>query len=77
MTGAVSNISFNLPVRRLLNQAFLTLAINAGMDSGVMDPTNRDLLGIMYATEAMLGQDDYCMEYIGAYREGKFGPIKE
>lgn len=77
VTGAVSNISFNLPVRRLLNQAFLTLAINAGMDSGVMDPTNRDLLGIMYATEAMLGQDDYCMEYIGAYREGKFGPIKE
>lgn len=77
VTGAVSNISFNLPVRRLLNQAFLTLAINAGMDSGVMDPTNRDLLGIMYATEVMLGQDDYCMEYIGAYREGKFGPIKE
>ena len=47
------------------------------MDSGVMDPTNRDLAGIMYATEAMLGQDDYCMEYIRAYREGKFGPIKE
>ena len=76
MTGAVSNISFNLPVRRLLNQAFLVLAMNAGMDSGVMDPTNRDLLGTVYATEAMLGLDDYCMEYISAYREGKFGPVK-
>ena len=76
VTGAVSNISFNLPVRKLLNQAFLVLAMNAGMDSGVMDPTNRDLLGMMYATEAMLGLDDYCMEYIGAYREGKFGPVK-
>ena len=76
VTGAVSNISFNLPVRRLLNQAFLVLAMNAGMDSGVMDPTNRDLLGMVYATEAMLGMDEYCMEYIGAYREGKFGAVK-
>ena len=76
ITGAVSNISFNLPVRRLLNQAFLVLAMNAGADSAVMDPLNRDLLGMMYATEAMLGMDDYCMEYISAYREGKFGPVK-
>ena len=76
VTGAVSNISFNLPVRRLLNQAFLVLAMNAGMDSAVMDPTNRDMMGMMYATEAMLDLDDYCMEYIGAYRDGKFGPVK-
>ena len=26
--------------------------------------------------EALLGLDDYCMEYIGAYREGLFGPVK-
>ena len=76
VTGAVSNISFNLPVRKLLNQAFLVLAMNAGMDSGVMDPTNRDMMGMMYATEAMLGMDEYCLEYISAYREGKFGPAK-
>lgn len=76
VTGAVSNISFNLPVRKLLNQAFLVLAMKAGMDSAVLDPTNRDMMGMMYATEAMLGLDEYCMEYIGAYREGKFGPVK-
>ncbi|MEA4965178.1 MAG: methyltetrahydrofolate cobalamin methyltransferase [Oscillospiraceae bacterium] len=76
ITGAVSNISFNLPVRKLLNQAFLALTMSAGMDSGVMDPTNRDLMGMMYATEAMLGLDDYCMEYISAYRQGIFGPVK-
>ena len=57
-------------------QAFLVLAMNAGMDSGVLDPTNRDMMGMMYATEAMLGLDEYCMEYISAYREGKFGPVK-
>lgn len=77
VTGAVSNISFNLPVRKLLNQAFLVLCMNAGMDSGVMDPTNRDMMGMMYATEAMLGLDEYCIEYIGAYRDGKFGPMKQ
>ena len=76
VTGAVSNISFNLPVRKLLNQAFLVLAMKAGMDSAVLDPTNRDMMGMMYATEAMLGLDEYCMEYIGAYRDGKFGPVK-
>ena len=76
VTGAVSNISFNLPVRKVLNQAFLVLSMNAGMDSAVLDPTNRDMMGMMYATEAMLGLDDYCMEYIGAYRDGIFGPVK-
>ena len=76
VTGAVSNISFNLPVRKVLNQAFLVLAMNAGMDSAVLDPTNRDMMGMMYATEAMLGLDDYCIEYISAYRDGIFGPVK-
>ena len=33
------------------------------------------LMGMMYATEAMLGLDEYCMEYISAYREGIFGPV--
>lgn len=76
VTGAVSNISYNLPVRKVLNQAFLVLCMNAGMDSAVMDPTNRDMMGMLYATEAMLGLDEYCIEYIGAYRDGKFGPVK-
>lgn len=76
VTGGFSNISYNLPARKLVNQAFCVLAINAGMDSGIIDPTNQDLLGIIYATEALLGQDEYCMEYIGAYREGLFGQKK-
>ena len=76
ITAAVSNISFNLPVRKLLNLGFTVLAMNAGLDSAILDPTNRDLTGLIYATEALLGQDEYCMEYIGAYRRGLFGPIK-
>ena len=76
ITAAVSNISFNLPVRKLLNMSFTVLAMNYGLDSAILDPTNRDMLGLIYATEAMLGQDDFCMEYIEAYRDGLFGPKK-
>ena len=77
ITAPISNISFNLPVRKLINLGFMVLAMNAGLDSGILDPTNRDMLGLIYATEALLGEDDYCMEYIGAYREGLIGPVKK
>jgi len=73
ISGAISNISFNLPVRRLVNQAFAVLAINAGMDSAVMDPLSQDLRGVIYAAEAMIGLDDFCAEYTSAYRAGVFG----
>ena len=76
ITAAVSNISFNLPVRKMLNLGFTVLAMNAGLDSAILDPTNRDMMGLIYATEALLGQDEFCMEYIEAYRDGKFGPVK-
>lgn len=74
ISGAISNISFNLPYRKIVNIAFAVLAINSGMDSAVMDPLNRDLRGAIYAAEAMIGEDFMCMEYIGAFREGIFGP---
>ena len=77
ITAAVSNISFNLPVRKLINYGFVVLAMNAGLDSAIVDPTNRDMLGLIYATEALLGLDDYCKEYIGAYRDGMIGPVKK
>jgi len=70
ISGAISNVSFNLPVRRLVNQAFAALAINAGMDCAVLDPLNNDLRGVIFAAEAMLGLDDLCVEYVTAYREG-------
>lgn len=76
ITAAVSNISFNLPVRKLINLGFTVLAMNAGLDSAILDPTNKDMLGLIYATEALLGEDMYCIEYIGAYREGLIGVKK-
>ena len=76
ISGAISNISFNLPARKLVNQAFAVLAINAGMDGSVMDPLSQDLRGVIYAAEAMIGLDDFCAEYTSAYREGIFGAKK-
>lgn len=76
LTSGLSNISFGLPVRKMINMAFMALAMNAGMDSAIVDPLNRDMMGVIYATEALLGQDEYCMEYLSAYREGVFGPTK-
>lgn len=75
IVGAISNISFNLPARALINQTFATLAVAAGMDAGVLDPMNRGMRGAIYATEACMGLDEYCMEYIGAFREGIIGPV--
>ncbi|NCB90943.1 MAG: methyltetrahydrofolate cobalamin methyltransferase [Clostridia bacterium] len=72
ITAAVSNISYNLPVRKLINLGFTVLAMNAGLDSAILDPTNKDMIGLIYATEALLGNDFYCMDYINAYRDGLF-----
>lgn len=72
VSGAISNISFNLPARRLVNQAFAVLAISAGMTSAVLDPLSQDLRGVIYAAEIMMGLDDLCVEYTTAYRNGIF-----
>lgn len=76
VTGAASNISFNLPARKYVNQGFMILAMNAGMDSAILDPLNADMMGLIYAAEALLGEDEYCIEYINAYRDGLFGNVK-
>ncbi len=74
--SGLSNISHGLPSRKTLNHAFLIGAMMNGMDSAIMDPLNRDLLGGVYAAEALLGIDEYCIEYLSAYREDLFGVQK-
>lgn len=76
VTGGASNISFNLPARKFVNQAFLVLAMGAGMDSAIIDPLHKHMMGLVYATQALKGEDDYCMTYISAYRDGIFGMLK-
>jgi 5-methyltetrahydrofolate--homocysteine methyltransferase len=67
----LSNISFGLPKRSLLNRIFLALAMKAGLDSAIIDPLDKDLLGTLRATAVLTGQDPWCQAYTRAFREGK------
>ena len=81
VTGGLSNVSFGLPMRRIVNDTFIRLAIDAGADGGIIDPVqsrlgkvmNLDLAETRYALAADMleGRDDYCMNYIGAYKDGR------
>jgi cobalamin-dependent methionine synthase I len=64
----LSNVSYGLPNRKLLNQAFMVLNMSAGLDSVIVDPTDRKLMSLVYATEALLDKDEFCMNYIGKGR---------
>lgn len=66
----LSNISFGVPARKLMNQSFLVAAMAAGMDGAIIDPLDKKLMSLMYATEALLGRDEFCMEYLMKFREG-------
>jgi 5-methyltetrahydrofolate--homocysteine methyltransferase len=61
---AVSNVSFGLPNRRLLNRTFLAMLVEAGLDGAIMDPTDKRMMDAIYASRALLGLDNYCMQYI-------------
>ncbi len=69
----MSNVSFGLPKRKILNRTFLTMLLAAGQDGAILDPTEEDVSATLFATRALLGQDEYCMEYIGAERDGRLG----
>jgi cobalamin-dependent methionine synthase I len=68
--SGLSNVSFGLPVRSLINRAFLTLALEAGLDTAILDPLDRELRMSLLAAEVVLGRDRYCLNYTRAYRAG-------
>lgn len=60
----LSNISYGLPLRRLVNRHFLGMLIQAGLSGAIMDPLDRELMLCIKTTEMLLGRDEYCMEFI-------------
>ena len=70
-TGGLSNISYGLPERKLLNSAFTVALISAGMDTLIVDPLDRKLMVSIAAAKALTGQDEFCDEYLTAYRSGR------
>jgi len=79
----MSNVSFGMPDRRLINQTFIHLAIEAGIDAGIIDPVATKLGSVFdldpesepvkLAIDMLLGRDDFCMNYIQAFRDGRLG----
>ena len=67
----LSNISFGIPSRNNLNKVFLAMLIAAGCDGVIIDPCEKGMMTTLFSARAVLGMDEYCMEYISAYREGK------
>jgi len=70
ITMGLSNLSFGLPERTLVNRTFLTLAVASGMDSAIIDPTDKEMSRTLLATELVLGRDRFCRVYTHAYRQG-------
>lgn len=66
----LSNISYGLPERKLLNRVFMVMSAFAGIDALIIDPCDENMIANLIAAETLLGQDEFCMNYIKAYREG-------
>ncbi len=81
ITGGMSNVSFGLPKRALVNETFVKLAVEAGADSGIIDPIqvkidramalDMDSQRVRYAVDLLEGRDDFAMNYITAFRSGE------
>jgi cobalamin-dependent methionine synthase I len=68
----LSNVSYGLPNRQVLNQTFMIQTMTMGMDSYILDVLDKRLMGYIYASQALLGKDEYCMNYLTAYRSGLY-----
>ncbi len=66
----LSNVSFGLPQRGLINRNFLALAMANGLSAAIMDPTDKKLMSTLISVEMLLGRDEYCEKYIDAYQNG-------
>ncbi len=67
----LSNISYGLPHRHLINRNFLAVAIASGLNAAILDPTDRQLMATLLSIELLLGRDEYCQNYIEAYENGR------
>jgi cobalamin-dependent methionine synthase I len=67
----LSNISYGLPLRKLLNESFMIMSIARGLDAAIVDPLNKSMMTAIISTEALTGHDDFCMNYLSSYRENR------
>lgn len=70
ITGGLSNISYGLPQRKIINRTFVTLMMAVGMDSAIIDPLDDKIMATIRTADMLLGNDDYCMGYLKGVRAG-------
>ena len=68
----LSNISYGLPERKLVNQTFMTMAVASGLDGAIVNPMDKRMMANIFIAEALAGRDDYCMNLLKAFRAGAF-----
>lgn len=68
----LSNISYGLPARKFMNQTFMTMAIAKGLDGAIINPLDKRMIANIAAAEALVGKDDFCVNYLQAFRAGAF-----
>lgn len=68
----MSNISYGIPKRKFVNQLFMVMAIAKGLNSAILNPLDKRMMANITAAEMLAGKDEYCMNYVDAYRNGKF-----
>jgi cobalamin-dependent methionine synthase I len=70
-TCGLSNISFGLPQRKIVNRAFLALLMGAGLDGAILDPLDDAIMAVVKTTDMLLGNDEYCTGYLDGVRAGQ------
>ena len=66
----LSNISYGLPNRRMINRAFLLMAAAAGLDAAILNPLDAKTMSIVRVADMLIGKDPSCKGFIRAHRKG-------
>ncbi len=69
----LSNISFGMPQRKVINRIFLCMMMSYGLDSAILDPLDRKIMGAVRTTDMLMGRDDFCAQFLKASRAGVIG----
>lgn len=65
----VSNISFGIPQRDIMNTTFFAIALNNGLDACIINPCSESMMNVYRAFKALAGYDKNCNEYVEYYKD--------
>jgi len=66
----LSNISYGLPKRKVINRTFLLMAAYAGLDAVIIDPLDAKAMSLIKVADMLTGKDPFCRGYVRAHRSG-------